>query len=1441
MALQDLTTLPATTTNLLYATGGTLYWAGNPIASSSIGYWTTDGTHVWRPTGNVGIGTTSPWARLSVTGSGTGTGKAFVVADSANAPKFVVQDDGKVGIGTVSPTDDFQIVRGGAGYASASFVTYSDGTAVNELLFKRARGSADAPQVPQAGDTLGRVGAQAFTGSVFCHSARIRFATDGNMGSANIPGRIVFETSSGNTSCGSSQERMRLDSSGNLGIGTTSPFTKLSVAGNGYFDGTLTASSLIATTSLQLPDGSAVNPALTFTNDTNTGLYRGGNDILRLVTAGQDRVTIDASGNVGIGTTNPGAALHVVGHTRTEGEFQSFVTNNGGITVYATGGGNLGYNIRTNAGGGWAWRFVDSTAYSPGTTYFQVDYPSGNTYSRGYIYPGGSGIQSSVYLTGSASGLGLMGGNIGIGTTMPLAKLDISGYSGAPSVFPIGGGGTAYSFLNLNGGRNSRPIITIPNPTNPEVTFGGGYEGNYGSSFEVRTDIMGAGAAGAGVLGQALVIKRQSLDGSTTSVTTMLAAPGDIAIANGYTPPSGANISNTRLYIASSGNVGIGTNTPATRLHIADGDITWSHSGLGGWRYGGRFSILALLKGRQLNNNTDFLEGTDGYYVYDNGSSGSITLTLTTDDTAPNASGRILQIDHADSGSPSPGWGGFTKGVYKCSGTSVGQCYREGNRIIYRLWAKIPSGYTINFASNPYGSGGSYTWLTPTAGTGQWEEYIAIQQIGSGGTFSSTGYWFITGGTRPFTWYVASVDIIDIDQPADVDRASELNVGYKQGVVLGPGSLVTTNTSYLAVDGGNVGIGTTAPGYKLDVAGTFRATGWGLFGSSAGGRLSIEDQSTFHRLAFNELRFYDWDTGGDMVTFNNGNIGIGTTTPQYPLHVIGGTSLGSIAAQYGIQVLQNNPGVLIEKRYWGDAADRYGLGQYNDGTLRLYAANTYTSASIRLGFATGETTFNDYLTVTRAGNVGIGTTTPENKLHISANATYGTLNWNNAQLQIGGATDARQKLYIGLDTTSGNNPNGFAWIQAGYHAGAFYNLILNPRDGNVGIGTTSPQYKFHAWIDVDGNVAAFTDTNGTCTINPTNTALVCSSDARLKKDIATLSGSADKLSHIRAVTYRWIKESSTSTPARFGVLAQEVHEVFPELVQTNPDNTLSVNYVGFIPLLIDAMNEHSATLAPLRDAFASSTLTDLATLAQDPENAPLADWFIAAVRRAIAAIGKVMVNEIIVADLRAHKVVVEELCVGSTCVREADVRRILAGFSQGNTSASGGSDDDAPDTTAPVITILGNNPAHIPVGTTYTDLGVLVTDDTSPNIGYTTFVDGREVLTVVLDTSTPGTHLIRYEATDQAGNTASAERVVIVYDPSVADEGDADAQDAGGAPTQTPTDDTASATGTAASTPPETPEGSAGAEGGAAPQASSPDDTSSAESSQSTSQGNEEE
>jgi hypothetical protein len=56
---------------------------------------------------------------------------------------------------------------------------------------------------------------------------------------------------------------------------------------------------------LQLDDGTVSAPALTFNSDTNMGIYRGGTDILKFVTAGTDAITIDANQNVGIGTSSP--------------------------------------------------------------------------------------------------------------------------------------------------------------------------------------------------------------------------------------------------------------------------------------------------------------------------------------------------------------------------------------------------------------------------------------------------------------------------------------------------------------------------------------------------------------------------------------------------------------------------------------------------------------------------------------------------------------------------------------------------------------------------------------------------------------------------------------------------------------------------------------------------------------------------------------------------------------------------------------------------------------------------------------------------------------------------------------------------------------------------------------------------------------------------------
>jgi hypothetical protein len=95
-------------------------------------------------------------------------------------------------------------------------------------------------------------------------------------------------------------------------------------------------------------------------------------------------------------------------------------------------------------------------------------------------------------------------------------------------------------------------------------------------------------------------------------------------------------------------------------------------------------------------------------------------------------------------------------------------------------------------------------------------------------------------------------------------------------------------------------------------------------------------------------------------------------------------------------------------------------------------------------------------------------------------------------------------------------------------------------------------------------------------------------------------------------------------------------------------------------------------------------------------------------------------------------------------------------------------------TTPPTITINGDNPAIIQVGNSYADLGASVTD-TGPgqaadtNLGYKTFLNGTLVSNIVIDTSAAATDTIDYVAADNAGNTATSTRTVIVESPATAE------------------------------------------------------------------------
>jgi hypothetical protein len=90
-----------------------------------------------------------------------------------------------------------------------------------------------------------------------------------------------------------------------------------------------------------------------------------------------------------------------------------------------------------------------------------------------------------------------------------------------------------------------------------------------------------------------------------------------------------------------------------------------------------------------------------------------------------------------------------------------------------------------------------------------------------------------------------------------------------------------------------------------------------------------------------------------------------------------------------------------------------------------------------------------------------------------------------------------------------------------------------------------------------------------------NGNLVQTSDRRLKRDFTALTNSLTQIINIKGYHY-YMKDSKTDQSLQTGVIAQEVEEIFPELVKTDKEGMKSVNYIGFIPHLIESVKELKA-------------------------------------------------------------------------------------------------------------------------------------------------------------------------------------------------------------------------------------------------------------------------
>ena len=521
---------------------------------------------------NVGIGTTAPGGNLHVQGAAgdavrlyitdgdtTGVANSLLIQKSgtlsiisdkqsgsqllfgtANTERMRINSSGLVGIGTTAPAKPLQVegsIRGGSPTVSDNY------------NFSLQSGSASLTNLTRYSSGLAELRHYGGAFQVLSHDAY----------------DLILGTSSA--------ERMRIDSSGNLLVGTTSATTdlayspKLKLSGNGpglYFEETDTSQDYSITAlggKFYIRDATAVVPRLTIDSSGNVGIGTSSPTGLLTIGSGVPRIDLlEAGGSAGFDTTTilrDANTLYI--QTRNNG---SFVSHDYMITTNASGASSHQWRIANsekmridssgNVGIGTsspAQLVQISKATSAGTTSLLVSNSSGTggssaalklgvspednsvakfaiIHERLAAYGGGDTYFCSNYaantteVTDADAVITIKGstGNVGIGTTSPDFELDVSGTTDPRIVLQSTGTASTDDtiFMNRVGGTTA---------TN-QIWFGD------------------SGSAATGKL---------QYDHSNNAMTFH---------TNGGTE---------RMRIDSSGNVGIGISSPVTKFHVLDG------------------------------------------------------------------------------------------------------------------------------------------------------------------------------------------------------------------------------------------------------------------------------------------------------------------------------------------------------------------------------------------------------------------------------------------------------------------------------------------------------------------------------------------------------------------------------------------------------------------------------------------------------------------------------------------------------------------------------------------------------------------------------------------------------------------------------------------------------------------------------------------------------
>jgi hypothetical protein len=310
-----------------------------------------------------------------------------------------------------------------------------------------------------------------------------------------------------------------------------------------------------------------------------------------------------------------------------------------------------------------------------------------------------------------------------------------------------------------------------------------------------------------------------------------------------------------------------------------------------------------------------------------------------------------------------------------------------------------------------------------------------------------------------------------------------------------------------------------------------------------------------------------------FVSFVNAQTGIGTTTPAVKLHV------KSNAATFRLEGTDHT----YMEFYPQGSSTRYGyIGFPNASSTQLTFMNQFTTGSMVFG-----TNGTNKMLLNSDGKLGIGTSSPGTSLHIENGSTFGTpaitsspsisvYNTNNSSSTANSTVSVRTagtgsgKPYFSLDVNGAfgysvgiNNPTDQLIINASwdFNTAAANNAIIINRTGQtrVAIPYYAGSYQ-NDWVSGWGGGLATYDISASGIYY---NVLVQRSDRRLKNRINEIGNEViERYLNLRPINYFWNQDKPRDTNLQYGLIAQEVEKLFPEIVLTASDSmqTKSVNY-----------------------------------------------------------------------------------------------------------------------------------------------------------------------------------------------------------------------------------------------------------------------------------------